>query len=94
MQIISTAPVSVSVYSRFKLRTTSFSIKGSVFHTHSIYYFLFMKSSINCKTTREQCDDNRNTAADRIITPGKVAVNTNESLEAEIRAVLLNELYT
>lgn len=52
-----------------------------------------MKSSINCKTTHEQCDDNRNTATDRITTSGKVAVNTNESLEAEIRAVLLIELY-
>lgn len=52
-----------------------------------------MKSSINCKTTQKQRDDNRNTATDRILTAGKVADNANESLEAEVRAVLLTELY-
>lgn len=91
---MSTAPVSVSVYSQFKRRTTSFSIKGPIFHHVPILYiyFLFMKSSINCKTTHEQ-GDNRNAATDRILTPGKVAVNANESLEAEVRAVLLTELH-
>lgn len=51
-----------------------------------------MKSSINCKTTHKQ-GDNRNAATDRILTPGKVSVNANESLEAEVRAVLLTELH-
>lgn len=62
-------------------------LKVLFFITYPFYiFFLFMKSSINCKTTH----DNRNAATDRILTP--VADNANESLEAEGKAVL-TQLY-
>lgn len=89
--VISTLPVSMSVHSQFKLRITSFSIKGSVFssHVHSIS-FLLMKSSINCKPTHKQHDDDRNTATDRILTAEKLALNANKSLNRLEQSSLLN----